>query len=79
MEGKVSMANLAISDPTAKMVPRSRLRFGRYRGAAPHRRDPRSDGQNSNLSTLKRRHKVGQRLVDGWKHTIVKLGGIVGE
>ena len=71
MEGKVTLANLAISDPMAKMVLRSGIRFGRYRGAAPHRRDPRSDGQNSILSTLKRRHKVGQRLVDGWKHTIV--------
>ena len=59
MEGKVSYANLAILDPTAKMVLRSRIRFGRYRGAAPHCRDPRSDGQNSNLSTLKKRHKVG--------------------
>ena len=59
MEGKVSTANLAISDPTAKMVPQSGIRFGRYRGAAPHCRDPRSDDQNSNLSTLKRRHKVG--------------------
>ena len=44
MEGKVSEANLAISDPTAKSVLRSGIRFGRYRGAAPHRRDPRSDG-----------------------------------
>ena len=79
MEGKVSKANLAISDPTAKTVLRSGIWFGRYRGAAPHHRDPRSDGQNSNLSTLKRRHKVGQRLVDGWKHTIVKLRGIVSE
>ena len=79
MEGEVSQASLAISDPTAKMVLRSGIRFGRYRGAAPHRRDPRSDGRNSNLSTLKRKHKVGQRLVDGWKHTIVKLRGIVGE
>ena len=59
MEGKVSLANLAILDPKAKTVPRSGIRFGRYRGAAPHRRDPTSDGQNSNLSTLKRRHKVG--------------------
>ena len=59
MEGKESEANLAILDPTAKTVLRSRIRFGRYRGAAPHRRDPRSDNQNSNLSTLKRRHKVG--------------------
>ena len=79
MEGKVSLANLAISNPTAKTVPRSGIHFGRYRGAAPHRRDPRSDGQNSNSSTLKRRHKVGQRLVDGWKYTIMKLRGIVGE
>ena len=77
MEGKAFHANLAISDPMAKTVLHSGIRFGRYRGAAPHRRDPRSDGQNSNLSTLKRRHKVGQRLVDGWKHTIVKLRGIV--
>ena len=59
MEGKVLMANLAISDPTAKTVLYSGIRFGRYRGAAPHRRDPRSDSQNSNLSILKRRHKVG--------------------
>ena len=59
MEGKESMVNLAILDHMAKMVLRSRIRFGKYRGAAPHRRDPRSDGQNSNLSTLKRRHKVG--------------------
>ena len=72
-------ANLAISDPMAKMVLRSGIRFGRYRGAALHRRDPRSDGQSSNLSTLKRRHNVGQRLVDGWKHTKVKLKGIVSE
>ena len=79
MEGKVSYANLAISDSTAKTVLCSRIWFGRYRGAAPHRQDPRSDGQNSNLSTLKKRHKVGQRLVDGWKHTIVKLRGIVSE
>ena len=79
MEGKVSYANLAISDSTEKTVLRSGIWFGRYRGAAPHRRDPRSDSQNSNLSTLKRRHKVGQRLVDGWKHTIVKLRGIVSE
>ena len=61
------------------MVLRSGIQFGRYRGVAPHRRDPGSDGQNSNLSTLKRRHKVGQSLVDGWKYTIVKLGGIVDE
>ena len=53
---------MAISDPTAKTVLCFGIRFGRYRGAAPHRRDPRSDGQSSNLSTLKRRHKVGQRL-----------------
>ena len=79
MEGKTSLANLAILDPTAKTVLCSRIRFGRYRGATPHRRDPRCNGQNSNLSTLKRRHKVGQSLVDGWKHTIVKLGGILGE
>ena len=59
MEGKVLEANLPILDPTAKTVLRSGIRFGRYRGAAPHRRDPRSDGLNSNLSTLKRRHKVG--------------------
>ena len=59
MEGKIPLANLAISDPTAKMILCSGIRFGRYRGAAPHRRDPRSDGQNSNLSILKRRHKVG--------------------
>ena len=59
MEGKVSIANLAISDPTAKTVLHSGIRFGSYRGAAPHRRDPKSDGQNSNLSILKRRHKVG--------------------
>ena len=56
---------LATSDPTAKMILRSGIRFRRYRGAAPHRRDPRSDNQSSNLSILKRRHKVGQRLVDG--------------
>ena len=55
----MSIANLAILDPMAKMVPCSGIRFGRYKGAAPHRRDPRSDGQNSNLSTLKRRYKVG--------------------
>ena len=67
MEEKTSLANLAISDPIAKTVLCSGIRFGRYRGAAPHRRDPRSDSQNSNLSTLKRRHKVGQRLVDGWR------------
>ena len=73
------LANLAISNPIAKTILRSGIWFGRYRGAAPHRRDPRSDGQNSNLSTLKRRHKVGQRLVDGWKHTIVKLREIVSE
>ena len=79
MKGNVSQANLAISDPTVKTVLRSEIRFGRYKGATPHRRDPRSDGQNSNLSTLKRRHKVGQSLVDGWKYTIVKLRGIVGE
>ena len=79
MEGKVSLANLAISDPTAKTVLCSGIRFGRYRGAAPHRRDPRSNGQSSNLSTLKKKHKVGQRLVDGWKHTKVKLRGIVSE
>ena len=79
MEGKVFKANLAILDSTAKSVLCSGIRFGRYRGAAPHRRDPRSDGQNSNLSTLKGRHKVDQSLVDGWKHTIVKLGGIVDE
>ena len=72
-------ANLAILDPTAKTILRSGIRFGRYRWAAPHRRDPRFNGQNSNLSTLKRRHKVGQSLVDGWKHTIVKLGGIIDE
>ena len=59
MEGKVLHANLAILDPTEKTVLHSELRFGRYRGAAPHCRDRRSDGQNSNLSTLKRRHKVG--------------------
>ena len=29
MEGKVSMASLAISDPTAKTVLRSGIRFGR--------------------------------------------------
>ena len=75
----MSLANLAILDPRAKTVLRFGIRFGRYRGAAPHRRDPRSDSQNSNLSTLKRRHKVGQSLVDGWKHTIVKLGRIVDE
>ena len=79
MEGKVRKVNLAILDPTAKTIFRSGIRFGRYRGAAPHCRDPRSDDQNSNLSTLKRRHKVGQSLVDNWKHTIVKLGGIVDE
>ena len=79
MEGKVSQGNLAISDPTAKMILHSGIRFRRYRGAAPHHRDPRSDGQNSNLSTLKRRHKVCQRLVDSWKHTIVKLRRIVDE
>ena len=79
MEWKESYVYLAILDPTAKTVLYSGIRFGRYRGAAPHRRDPRSDSQNSNLSTLKRRHKVGQSLVDGWKHTIVKLGGIVDE
>ena len=79
MEGEVSEANLAISDPMAKTVLHFGIRFGRYRGVAPHLRDPRSDGQNSNLSILKRRHKVGQRLVDGWKHTIVKLRGIVSE
>ena len=55
----MSLANLAILDPTVKTVLRSEIRFGRYRGVAPHRRDPRSDGQNSNLSTLKRKHKVG--------------------
>ena len=60
-------ANLAILDPTAKTVLRSGIWFGRYKGVAPHRRDPRFNGQNSNLSTLKRRHKVGQSLVDGWK------------
>ena len=59
MEGKVLKANLAILDPMAKTVLRSGIRFGRYRGAAPHRRDPRSDSQNSNLSILKRKHKVG--------------------
>ena len=79
MEGKFLSTNLAILDPTAKMVLCSGIRFGRYRGAAPHRRDPRSDGQNSYLSTLKRRHKVGLSLMDGWKHTIVKLGGILDE
>ena len=73
MEGKVPLANFVISDPTVKTVLHSGIPFGRYRGAAPHRRDPRSDSQNSNLSTLKTRHKVGQSLVDGWKHTIVKL------
>ena len=79
MEGEIPLANLTISDPTEKTVLRSGIRFGRYRGAAPHRRDPRFDGQSSNLSTLKRRHKVGQRLVDSWKHTKVKLRGIVSE
>ena len=79
MEGKLSYTNLAILDPTAKMVLRSGIQFGRYRGAAPHRQDPKSEGQNSNLSILKRRHKVGQSLVNDWKHTIVKLGRIVGE
>ena len=59
MEGKVSKANLAILDQMVKMVLRFQIRFGRYRGAAPRRRDSRFDGQNSNLSTLKRRHKVG--------------------
>ena len=59
MEGKVFLANLAILDPTAKMNLCSGIRFGRYGWAASHRRDPRSDGQNSNLSILKRRHKVG--------------------
>ena len=59
MEEKESEGNLAILDPTEKTVLRSGIRFGRYRGAAPHRRDPRADGQNSNLPTLKRRHKVG--------------------
>ena len=73
MAGKECWANLAISDPTAKTVLCSGIRFGRYRGAVPHHRDLKSDGQNSNLPTLKREHKVGQRLVDGWKHTIVKL------
>ena len=79
MEGKITSANLAISDPTAKTVLHSGIRFGRYIAAAPHHRDPRSDGQSSNLSTLKRKHKVGQRLVDGWKHTKVKLKGIVSD
>ena len=55
----MSMANLAILDPMAKTVLRSGIQFGRYGWAAPHCRDPRSDGQNSNLSTLVRRHKVG--------------------
>ena len=72
-------ANLAISDPTAKTIFHSGIWFGRYRGVAPHCRDPRSGGWNSNLSMLKRRHKVGQRLVNGWKHTKVKLRGIVSE
>ena len=58
MEGKAFAANLAILDPTAKMVLRSGIRFERYRRAAPHRRDPRSDDQNTSLSTQKRRHKV---------------------
>ena len=58
MEGKVIMANLAILDPMAKMVCRSGLRLGRYRRAAPHRQDPRSDGQNTSLSIQKGRHKV---------------------
>ena len=53
MEGKVSYANLAILDPTVKMVRRSGIQFGRYRRVAPHRRDPRSDSQNTSLSTLK--------------------------
>ena len=59
MEGKALYGNLAISDPAAKMVLRSGIRFGRYIGATLHRRDPRSDDQNSNLFTLKTRHKVG--------------------
>ena len=59
MEEKISLANLAILDPKAKMVLCSGIQFGRYRQAAPHRRDPRSDGQNTSLFTLKRRHKVG--------------------
>ena len=59
MEGKVSKANLAILDPMAKTVLRSGIQFGRYRQAAPHRRVPRSDSQNTSLSTLKRKHKVG--------------------
>ena len=63
MERKVTLSNLAILDPTAKMVPHSGIQFGRYRGAAPHCRDLRSNGQNSNLSILKRRHKVGWRTV----------------
>ena len=65
MEGKVSSANSAILDPTANTVLRSGIRFGRYRGTAPHRRDPIFDSQNSNLSTLKEtqgRSKVGGRL-----------------
>ena len=59
MDGKAPQVNLVILDPTAKSVLRSGIPFGRYRGATPHRRDLRSDGQNSNLSTLKRRYKVG--------------------
>ena len=58
MEGNVILANLTILDPTAKTVHRSKIRFGRYRRAAPHRRDPRSDGQNTSLSTQKGRLKV---------------------
>ena len=77
MEGKVSLANLAILDPTAKMVLRSRIWVGRYRGAASHRRDSRSDGQNSNLSKKKTQGRIS--LKEGWKHTIMKLGGIVDE
>ena len=59
MEGEALQANLAILDSTAKTVLRSEIWFGRYRRVAPHRRDPRSEGQNTSLSTLKRRHKVG--------------------
>ena len=53
MEGKGLVANLAILDPMAKMVLCSGIRFGRYRRAAPHLRDPRFDGQNTSLSTQK--------------------------
>ena len=66
MEGKASEGNLAISDPTAKMVLRSGIRFGRYRGATPHCRDPKSRRSKFKLIYTKKktqgRSKVGGQL-----------------